>query len=79
MKSVADQVRNEIESTIHQFTPDVWDNEHIRWYLVGVVNGACWFGKLDYFDAKAIKDEYIPQAVEWFAMRREVEERRLQR
>ena len=77
MKRVADEVRNEIESTIHQFTPDVWDNEHMRWYLVGVVNGAVWFGKLDYFDAKGIKEDYIPLAVEWFAMRREVEKRKV--
>ena len=79
MKSVADDVRDEIESIIATFTPWAWNNEQLYWYLVGMVNGAQVFGKLNWLDATDIKKNYIPLALEWFAMRREVEEGRLQR
>ena len=75
MKSVADDVRDEIEGIIATFTPGVWDNKLLHWYLVGTVNGAQVFGKLNWLDTTDIKENYIPMAVEWFAMRKEVEVR----
>lgn len=75
MKKVADEVKDYIDDCIESFTPSIWMDDMMRWYLKGIVGGASGFDKLSWSDREDILEDHLPMALKWFAMRREVEKR----
>ena len=75
---VADKIKNYIDHTVEGYSPRWHTDKELAYYLRGVVNGA-WFWSYDLGMAERddILENHLPAALEWFKMRREVEERRL--
>ena len=77
VKSLADKITDYIDRTVEGHSPLSHTERDMERYLRGVVNGA-WFWSHDLgMDERAdILENHLPAALEWFRMRREVEERR---
>ena len=78
VKSLADKIKDYIDRTVEGHSPLSHTERDMERYLRGVVNGA-WFWSHDLgMDERAdILINHLPLALEWFKMRKEVEERRL--
>ena len=79
MKSLADKIKDYIDWAVEEgYSPLGYTERDMERYLHGVVNGA-WFWSHDLgMDERAdILINHLPLALEWFKMRKEVEERRL--
>ena len=78
-KKIADKIKDYIDWAVEEgYSPLGYTERYMERYLRGVVNGA-WFWSHDLgMDERAdILINHLPLALEWFKMRKEVEERRL--
>ena len=77
-KKIADKIKDYIDWAVEEgYSPLGYTERDMERYLRGVVNGV-WFWSYDLGMAERddILENHLPAALEWFRMRREVEERR---
>ena len=77
MKEIADQVRRDIDHVVENYSPFAYTDREVEYYLRGLVNGAWFYAKYLWTEERNdIVEDYLPMALEWYAMRIEAKGRR---